>query len=71
MVLAETAADFDTCSETPFLFDPTTKNLISYDDITSMTLKSQFAAKMRLAGINVFSSTGFNSAVYSAMRKAL
>ncbi|MBW0461002.1 hypothetical protein O181_000717 [Austropuccinia psidii MF-1] len=49
---------YDNCSETPFLFNPTTKVLISYDDAESLAKKANYARSKGLAGINVFDATG-------------
>ncbi|KAA1066568.1 hypothetical protein PGT21_033796 [Puccinia graminis f. sp. tritici] len=49
---------YDHCSRTPFLFDPSSKTFISYDDPRSLARKTKFAKSSGLAGVNVFDATG-------------
>ncbi|OAV99483.1 hypothetical protein PTTG_06669 [Puccinia triticina 1-1 BBBD Race 1] len=49
---------YDHCSRTPFLFDPSSKTFISYDDARSLARKTRFAKSNGLAGVNVFDATG-------------
>ncbi|PLW27468.1 hypothetical protein PCASD_19506 [Puccinia coronata f. sp. avenae] len=49
---------YDHCSRTPFLFDPSSKAFISYDDPRSLSRKTRFARSKGLAGVNVFDATG-------------
>lgn len=39
------------CTSTPFLFNPTKKLFLSYDDVTSTGIKAGYAKKMGLAGV--------------------
>ncbi|KAI8456998.1 glycoside hydrolase superfamily, partial [Phakopsora pachyrhizi] len=49
---------YDNCSHTPFLFNPSSKTLISYDDPRSLALKAKYSKSKGLAGINLFDATG-------------
>lgn len=49
---------YDHCSRTPFLFNPSNKAFISYDDPRSLARKTRFAKSKGLAGVNVFDATG-------------
>ncbi|MBW0507677.1 hypothetical protein O181_047392 [Austropuccinia psidii MF-1] len=49
---------YDKCSKTPFLFNPSTKVLIAYDDPKSLARKAKFAHSKGLGGVNVFDATG-------------
>lgn len=49
---------YDKCSKTPFLFNPSSKILISYDDPRSFARKSRFVKSKGLGGVNVFDATG-------------
>ncbi|KAG0151049.1 hypothetical protein CROQUDRAFT_37360 [Cronartium quercuum f. sp. fusiforme G11] len=49
---------FDNCTQTPLLFNPSTKTLIAYDDPTSLTEKVKYAKSKGLAGVNVFDASG-------------
>ncbi|MBW0470233.1 hypothetical protein O181_009948 [Austropuccinia psidii MF-1] len=45
-------------SQQPFLFNPSTRNLISYDDTESLREKALFARKHGLAGLEMFDAIG-------------
>ncbi|KAL8276452.1 hypothetical protein RQP46_011154 [Phenoliferia psychrophenolica] len=62
---------WDDCTSTPFLFNPSTKIFITYDDSESIGLKAEFAVAKGLAGLFIFDSLGFTSKVYSAMKEGL
>ncbi|KAL8276833.1 hypothetical protein RQP46_010764 [Phenoliferia psychrophenolica] len=62
---------WDDCTSTPFLFNPSTKVFITYDDSESIGLKAAFAVKKGLAGLFVFDSIGFTSEVYASMKEGL
>ncbi|KAH9824738.1 family 18 glycoside hydrolase [Melampsora americana] len=49
---------YDNCTQTPLLFNPTTKTLIAYDDPTSLTEKVKYAKSKGVAGVNVFDASG-------------
>ncbi|GAA5971887.1 hypothetical protein JCM11641_001557 [Rhodosporidiobolus odoratus] len=62
---------FDSCSQTPFLFNPDTKHLIAYDDAKSASVKASWALSNGLAGVMIFDTTGFDKSVYEAVRSSL
>ncbi|KAJ6491315.1 glycoside hydrolase family 18 protein [Mycena vitilis] len=58
-----TAADgidyvFDSCSQTPFVYNSTSQVMVSYDDATSLAAKGQFINAQGLAGFAVWDVTG-------------
>ncbi|SCZ91436.1 BZ3500_MvSof-1268-A1-R1_Chr1-2g01407 [Microbotryum saponariae] len=57
----------DGCSQTPFLFNPTNKHFIAYEDATSASIKAGFARDNGLKGVTVFTSEGFDDTVYDAI----
>ncbi|KAL8283866.1 hypothetical protein RQP46_005298 [Phenoliferia psychrophenolica] len=42
---------FDVCTQTPVLFNPTTREFISYEDTQSAKAKAAYASKMGLGGV--------------------
>lgn len=62
---------WDDCTSTPFLFNPSTKLFIAYEDVRSTNLKAVFAKKAGLAGINFYDSQGLVAATYAAARSGL
>ncbi|GAA5889669.1 hypothetical protein JCM8208_001092 [Rhodotorula glutinis] len=62
---------FDTCSQTPFLFNPAKRHYIAYDDAQSVKGKTIWAMREGLGGVFVFDSRGFTSDVYAAMKTSL
>ncbi|KDE03796.1 hypothetical protein MVLG_05737 [Microbotryum lychnidis-dioicae p1A1 Lamole] len=57
----------DGCSQTPFLFNPTNKHFIAYEDAASASIKAGFARDNGLKGVTVFTSEGFDDTVYDAI----
>ncbi|KAJ7154746.1 glycoside hydrolase family 18 protein [Mycena filopes] len=58
-----TAADgidyvFDSCSQTPFVYNKTSQVMISYDDADSFAAKGKFIMSQNLAGFAVWDVTG-------------
>ncbi|KAF7966092.1 hypothetical protein HWV62_40180 [Athelia sp. TMB] len=49
---------YDNCSETPYVYNPTSQVMISYDDATSFAAKGQFIADMGLAGFAMWEAGG-------------
>jgi chitinase len=49
---------FDNCSQTPFIYNPTTQLMVSYDDPQSFTAKGQFIASNDLLGFAMWDATG-------------
>ncbi|GAA5905709.1 glycoside hydrolase family 18 protein [Sporobolomyces salmoneus] len=64
---------FDNCTQTPFLFNPKSRTLISYNDAQSAAAVSKFAKEKKLAGVFIFDSIGFKDSpnVYAAIRNEL
>ena len=70
MSFPDRETDCTRTSSQPFLFNPTTKSFISYDDPQSFALKGAYAKKAGLAGVNMFDSTGdtLDAALLKAVR---
>ncbi|GAA5906604.1 hypothetical protein JCM6882_008072 [Rhodosporidiobolus microsporus] len=62
---------FDSCSQTPFLFNPEKKQLIAYDDGQSAAAKAAWAKSQGLAGVMIFDTTGFDTSVYESIKSSL
>ncbi|BGO90739.1 hypothetical protein JCM10020v2_002382 [Rhodotorula toruloides] len=62
---------FDQCSQAPFLFNPSKKHYISYEDSRSVAVKTAYAKQQGLGGVFVFDSAGFTNEVYSSLRSSL
>jgi len=62
---------WDTCTQTPFLFSKTKKHFITYEDSKSVAQKVSWARKKGLAGVMLFDTTGFTSAVYKVIEDNL
>lgn len=62
---------YDTCSETPFLFNSKKKYFITYEDNQSVAKKAAFAKSKNLAGVAIFHSKGFPSSIYKTLKKGL
>ncbi|PFH47381.1 glycoside hydrolase family 18 protein [Amanita thiersii Skay4041] len=52
---------FDTCSQTPFVYNPNTQVMISYDDTRSFAAKGQFINNKGLAGFAMWHAAGDTS----------
>ncbi|KAH7102155.1 glycoside hydrolase [Auriculariales sp. MPI-PUGE-AT-0066] len=64
---------WDDCSQTPFLFNNATRELIAYDDAQSYAAKAEYVRQHGMAGINMFDLTGdsSDSKLISAARSQL
>ncbi|GAA5986899.1 hypothetical protein JCM10908_000944 [Rhodotorula pacifica] len=62
---------WDACTAAPFLFNPSKKHYISYEDSKSAGLKAKWAMQQGLAGVFIFDSTGFDATVYDAITAGL
>ncbi|KAF7334280.1 Glycoside hydrolase family 18 protein [Mycena sanguinolenta] len=49
---------FDSCSQTPFVYNPTSQVMVSYDDATSFAAKGRFINDQGLLGFAVWDVTG-------------
>ncbi|GAA5959816.1 hypothetical protein JCM3765_000110 [Sporobolomyces pararoseus] len=58
---------FDTCTQTPVLFNPSTQIFITYEDAVSFQAKGAYAKQMGLAGVAVYDSTGPTPAMFNAL----
>ncbi|KAH8547892.1 glycoside hydrolase superfamily [Umbelopsis sp. PMI_123] len=62
---------FDNVTQTPWLFNPTNKQYISYDDPVSVGLKADYAISAGLAGLFCWSVDEDNGELLAAMQKVL
>ncbi|GAA5840043.1 hypothetical protein JCM3766R1_000652 [Sporobolomyces carnicolor] len=58
---------YDTCTQTPVLFNPSSKIFISYEDNFSFQAKGDFAKQKGLAGVAVYDSTGPTASMFAAL----
>jgi len=49
---------FDDCSQTPYIYNPATRLMVSYDDPTSFAAKGKFILDNKLAGFAMWDATG-------------
>jgi len=49
---------WDSCSETPFLRSAAARQVITYDDLESLELKTVFAREVGMLGVNIFDVHG-------------
>jgi len=49
---------YDTCSQTPYVYNATTEVMVSYDDADSFAIKGQFITDMGLAGFALWEAGG-------------
>lgn len=49
---------FDQCTQTPFLFNPSKRHMICYDDAQSVGAKAAWAKSRGLGGIMIFDTLG-------------
>ncbi|KAJ1850771.1 hypothetical protein LPJ73_003291, partial [Coemansia sp. RSA 2703] len=60
---------WDSVTQTPWLFNPTSKIYLSYDDPDSIKIKSDYAASKGLAGVMIWSANmDYNSELVNAAR---
>ncbi|GAA6004810.1 hypothetical protein JCM11491_002240 [Sporobolomyces phaffii] len=63
---------WDSCSETPFLFNSETRGMIVYDDAKSAGLKAAYALSEKLGGVMIFDTRGFTGTdVLPSIRQSL
>lgn len=58
---------FDNTTQTPWLYNPTNNQFISYDDPISLSVKTQYALSQDLAGLFVWSADQDNGELLSAI----
>ncbi|KAH9958056.1 chitinase [Russula dissimulans] len=49
---------FDACSQTPFVYNPATQVMVSYDDATSLTAKGKYIQSAGLGGFAMWTNVG-------------
>ncbi|KAI0829744.1 chitinase [Trametes gibbosa] len=49
---------FDECSQTPFVYNPSTEVMVSFDDAHSFAAKGEFIKKEKLRGFSMFEAGG-------------
>ncbi|KAK2461021.1 hypothetical protein APHAL10511_006962 [Amanita phalloides] len=52
---------YDTCSQTPFVYNPKTQVMVSFDDATSFAAKGKYINENRLLGFAMWDATGDTS----------
>lgn len=52
------------CTETPFLFRPSTKHLISFENARSVEAKAKYVADHGLGGLVISDTSGLPTALY-------
>lgn len=62
---------FDNVTQTPWLFNPTNKQYISYDDPVSIGVKADYAISAGLAGLFCWSVDEDNGELLAAMQKVI
>jgi len=50
--------NFDNCSQTPYVYNPATQLMVSYDDPTSFAAKGKFILDNKLAGFAMWDASG-------------
>lgn len=62
---------FDTCSQTPFLYNATSQIYVSYDDAQSISVKGEYIVNTGLKGWAVWEAGGdYNNIIVDAARKS-
>ncbi|KAG9311720.1 glycoside hydrolase family 18 protein [Chiua virens] len=54
---------YDECSQTPFVYNPSTQVLVSYDDAQSFTAKGKFIKSAGLAGFAIYEQGGDSNGI--------
>ncbi|KAJ3893612.1 glycoside hydrolase family 18 protein [Lentinula edodes] len=63
---------FDNCSQTPFVYNPTSDVMVSFDDATSFAAKGEFINSMGLKGFSVWHILGdYNDILLDAVSSAM
>lgn len=66
------ATGYDSCSQTPFLFDKTNNWWVSYDDAQSLAAKGKYITSNKLAGFGMWEAGGdYKNIVVDAMRSSV
>ncbi|KIK94729.1 glycoside hydrolase family 18 protein [Paxillus rubicundulus Ve08.2h10] len=63
---------FDQCSQTPFVYNPSSQIMVSYDDAQSFTAKGQYIDQAGLLGFAMYEAGGdYNNILVNAINKAM
>ncbi|KDQ11023.1 glycoside hydrolase family 18 protein [Botryobasidium botryosum FD-172 SS1] len=63
---------YDSCSQTPFIYNSTTQLMISYDDAQSFAAKGQFIKENELLGFSMWEMGGdYNDILLNSIRSAI
>ncbi|KDQ60128.1 glycoside hydrolase family 18 protein [Jaapia argillacea MUCL 33604] len=63
---------FDNCSQTPYVYNPTTQVLVSYDDARSFAAKGQFINDQQLLGFSIWEVGGdYNNILIDAISTSI
>jgi chitinase len=63
---------FDQCSQTPFVYDPSSQIMVSYDDAQSFTAKGQYIDQAGLLGFAMYEAGGdYNNILTNAINSAM
>lgn len=63
--------NFDNITQTPWLYNPTNKQYVSYDDVVSVGVKTKHAIEKDLAGLFVWSLEQDNGELIAAMQPVI
>ncbi|TBU57448.1 glycoside hydrolase [Dichomitus squalens] len=63
---------FDECSQTPYVYNPSTQVMVSYDDRSSFTAKGKFISEQGLLGFAMWEAGGdYNDILLNAISEAI
>ncbi|KAF9226360.1 glycoside hydrolase family 18 protein [Gyrodon lividus] len=63
---------FDQCSQTPFVYNPSSQIMVSYDNAQSFTAKGQYIDQAGLLGFSMYEAGGdYNNILVNAINKAM
>ncbi|KIJ14561.1 chitinase [Paxillus involutus ATCC 200175] len=63
---------FDQCSQTPFVYNPSSQIMVSYDDAQSFTAKGQYIDQAGLLGFAMYEAGGdYDNILVNAINKAM
>jgi len=63
---------FDTCSQTPYVYDKSNQTLVSYDNVQSFALKGDFIKNNGLGGFSMWEAGGdLNDTLLDSIRSAI
>ncbi|KAH7910689.1 glycoside hydrolase family 18 protein [Hygrophoropsis aurantiaca] len=66
------ASRYDSCSQTPYVYNPQSQIMISYDNATSFAAKGEFVVSNNLAGFAMYETGGdYNNILIDAINSAV